>query len=129
VHLLDAAERVGPEYTGLRRSAIKRQRQDAISPVMPPTNLKMLSQPTNSLNFAEEQGRRFVRGWEIAGPIMQQLREDRLRRMSESEGAKMLGVGQLDRLEVPEGNGLAIWQSWMMRLRIQQLDRNAGRDS
>ncbi|MEI7460151.1 MAG: hypothetical protein WCK15_12140 [Pirellula sp.] len=89
----------------------------------------MLSQPTNSLNFAEEQGRRFVRGWEIAGPIMQQLREDRLRRMSESEGAKMLGVGQLDRLEVPEGNGLAIWQSWMMRLRIQQLDRNAGRDS
>jgi hypothetical protein len=89
----------------------------------------MLSQPTNSLNLAEEQGRRFVLGWEIAGPVMQQLREDRLRRMSESEGAKMLGAGQLDRLEVPEGNGLAIWQSWMMRLRIQQLDRNAGRDS
>jgi hypothetical protein len=87
----------------------------------------MLSQPTKSLNFAEEEGRRFVRGWEIAGPIMQQLREDRLRSMSESEGAKMLGAGQLDRLEVPEGNGLAIWQSWMMRLRIQQLDRNAGR--
>jgi hypothetical protein len=58
---------------------------------------------------------------------MQQLREDRLRSMSESEGAKMLGAGQLDRLEVPEGNGLAIWQSWMMRLRIQQMDRNAGR--
>ena len=87
----------------------------------------MLSQPTKSPNIAEEQGRRFVRGWEIAGPVMQQLREDRLRGMSESEGAKMLGAGQLDRLEVPEGNGLAIWQSWMMRLRIQQMDRNAGR--
>ena len=71
----------------------------------------MLSQPTKSPNIAEEQGRRFVRGWEIAGPVMQQLREDRLRGMSESEGAKMLGAGQLDRLEVPEGNGLAIWQS------------------
>jgi hypothetical protein len=89
----------------------------------------MLSQPTNSLNFVEEQGRRFVRGREIAGPIMQQLREDRLRRMSESEGARMLGAGQLDRLEVPEGNGLAIRQSWRMRLRIQQLDHNAGRIS
>ena len=87
----------------------------------------MLPQPTKSPNIAEEQGRRFVRGWEIAGPGMQQLREDRLRGMSESEGAKMLGAGQLDRLEVPEGNGLAIWQSWMMRLRIQQMDRNAGR--
>jgi|GEM_PF-1812195 len=87
----------------------------------------MLPQPTKSPNIAEEQGRRFVRGWEIAGPVMQQLREDRLRGMSESEGAKMLGAGQLDRLEVPEGNGLAIWQSWMMRLRIQQMDRNAGR--
>ena len=71
----------------------------------------MLPQPTKSPNIAEEQGRRFVRGWEIAGPVMQQLREDRLRGMSESEGAKMLGAGQLDRLEVPEGNGLAIWQS------------------
>lgn len=71
----------------------------------------MLSQPTKSPNIAEEQGLRFVRGWEIAGPVMQQLREDRLRGMSESEGAKMLGAGQLDRLEVPEGNGLAIWQS------------------
>jgi len=85
----------------------------------------MLSQPTTSLNAIEQQGRRFVRGWEIAGPVMQQLREERLRRMSESEGAKMLGAGQTHQLEVPEANGLAIWQSWMMRLRIQQLDRKA----
>jgi len=85
----------------------------------------MLSQPTTSLNAIEQQGRRFVRGWEIAGPVMQQLREERLRRMSESEGAKMLGAGQTYQLEVPEANGLAIWQSWMMRLRIQQLERKA----
>jgi len=85
----------------------------------------MLSQPTTTLNAIEQQGRQFVQGWEIAGPVMQQLREERLRRMSESEGAKMLGAGHTPQLEVPEANGLAIWQSWMMRLRIQQLDRKA----
>jgi len=86
----------------------------------------MPSQPINSLNIVDEQRRQFVRGWEIAGPVMQQLREERLLRMSESEGAKMLGAGQLSQLEIPEGNGLAIWQSWMMRLRMQQIDRVAG---
>jgi hypothetical protein len=85
----------------------------------------MLSQPTTTLNAIEQQRRQFVQGWEIAGPVMQQLREERLRRMSESEGAKMLGAGHTPQLEVPEANGLAIWQSWMMRLRIQQLDRKA----
>ncbi len=68
-----------------------------------------------------EQARQWIQGWKVAGPVMQQMRDERLRQMDETEGAKMLGAGQGFASEAPEANGLAIWQSWMMRLRLQQL--------
>ena len=63
----------------------------------------------------------WVQQWKNAAPVLQAIRDEELRQLGENDGAKMLGAGGHRAPESFEANGLAIWQSWMMRLRVIEL--------
>jgi hypothetical protein len=54
----------------------------------------------------------------MASPVLEKIRHEELRKLDEQAGARMISkVGQ-----GAQGlNGLAIFQSWMMRLRVLEL--------
>ena len=68
--------------------------------------------------MATEQEKKFIEAWKIAGPELERIRNEELKQLDESAGLKLLGATA----EVkPIHTGLAIFQAWMMRLRVIQL--------
>ena len=65
-----------------------------------------------------EQERKFIEGWRIAGPVLERLRNEKLARLDESEGLKSLGANVRPAVH---RHGMAIMQAWFTRLRIKQL--------
>ena len=63
----------------------------------------------------------FVRSWKIAGDEMERLRNKRLHDMAPEAGVRMMGAVEPLSREDMYANGLARWQSWMMRWRLQNL--------
>ncbi len=63
----------------------------------------------------------FIKSWKIAGDEMERLRNERLQKMDSAFGARMMGATETSPREDKYANGLARWQSWMMRWRIQHL--------
>jgi hypothetical protein len=61
---------------------------------------------------------RFIDAWRYAGPILEELSNKELRELDESKGGELLSRSAN---ESPQGHGLAIFQSWMMRLRVSEL--------
>ena len=71
----------------------------------------------------EEQ--RFIDGWRVASPVLERLRNEELRKMDEASGAKMISSNHRRDGERQFGqHGLAIFQSWMMRLRVFELQES-----
>ena len=65
-----------------------------------------------------EQEKQFIDAWKFAGPELERIRNDELKQLDESAGLKLLGATAAAK---PVLTGLAIFQAWMMRLRIIQL--------
>ena len=65
-----------------------------------------------------EQEKQFVDAWKFAGPELERIRNDELKQLDESAGLKLLGATPAVK---PVHTGLAIFQAWMMRLRIMEL--------
>ncbi|MCY2974566.1 MAG: hypothetical protein NTW52_07845 [Planctomycetota bacterium] len=63
----------------------------------------------------------FVRAWKVAGDEMERLRHERLQSMAASAGASLMGAVDSSSQEDMYGNGLARWQAWMIRWRLQTL--------
>jgi hypothetical protein len=63
----------------------------------------------------------FVKSWKIAGEEMERLRNERLRCMPEEAGARLMGAVEGSSEEKFYAHGLAKWQRWMMRWRVQLL--------
>jgi len=63
----------------------------------------------------------FVKSWKIAGDEMERLRNERLQKMAPESGAQLMGAVERHSDEAMYSHGLARWQSWMMRWRIQNL--------
>ena len=81
-----------------------------------PSPMHQDSQP-NVAATSQAAAQRFVNGWAIAGPELERRRREQLRLIPEDQGARLLGAGRLDH----HSHGLARWQAWMMRWRVQQL--------
>ena len=69
----------------------------------------------------------FINSWKIAGEEMERLRNDRLRKMDSSAGARLMGAVETPSREDMYAHGLARWQSWMIRWRIQYLMQQLGK--
>ena len=65
-----------------------------------------------------EQEKQFIDAWKFAGPELERIRNDELKQLDESAGLKLLGATVAAK---PIHTGLAIFQAWMMRLRIIEL--------
>ena len=65
-----------------------------------------------------EQEKQWIAAWRFAGPELERIRNDELRNLDDESTMRQLGAGKPLRQEL---NGLAIFQSWMMRLRVKQL--------
>ncbi len=63
----------------------------------------------------------FVRSWKVAGDEMERQRNERLQKMDPAYGARMMGATEIPSREYLYANGLARWQCWMMRWRLQDL--------
>ena len=63
----------------------------------------------------------FIDKWKIAGEEMERLRNERLQKMDPSAGARMMGAVETPLREDMYAHGLARWQSWMIRWRVQTL--------
>jgi hypothetical protein len=63
----------------------------------------------------------FVKSWKIAGEEMERLRDERLRCMPEAAGARFMGAVEESTEEKFYAHGLAKWQRWMTRWRVQLL--------
>jgi hypothetical protein len=68
----------------------------------------------------EEKRRRWITAWRLAGPELQSIRDNELRRRDEQSGLASLGAFESAKVE---SNGLASFQSWMMRLRVIELTK------
>ena len=68
----------------------------------------------------------FINSWKIAGEEMERQRNERLMKMDTAAGARMMGAIVTPSREDIYSNGLARWQSWMMLLRIQHLQKQLG---
>lgn len=65
-----------------------------------------------------EQEKLWIAAWRKAGPELERIRKAELRQLDEKAGLRSLGAG---RESNPHAHGLAIFQAWMMRWRVQQL--------
>ena len=82
----------------------------------PEFKLQAHSRATNPKMTPSEK--RFIDGWRIASPVLEKIRHEELRKLDEHAGARMISkVSQGDHAL----NGLAIFQSWMMRLRVLEM--------
>jgi len=63
----------------------------------------------------------FINKRKIAGEEMERLRNERLQKMDPSAGARLMGAVEIPSREDMYAHGLARWQSWMIRWRIQYL--------
>ena len=68
----------------------------------------------------------FIRSWKIAGEEMERQRNERLQKMDPAHGARMMGATETSPREDMYANGLARWQTWMMRWRLQHLLEQVG---
>ena len=68
----------------------------------------------------EEKQQRWIAAWRVAGPELNRIREEELRQKDEQYGLANLGAYVGDKSEV---NGLITFQSWMMRLRVIELNK------
>ena len=68
----------------------------------------------------EEKQQRWMAAWRVAGPELNRIREEELRQKDEQFGLASLGAYVRDKSEV---NGLITFQSWMMRLRVIELNK------
>ena len=68
----------------------------------------------------EEKQQRWIAAWRIAGPELQRIRDEELRQKDEQFGLASLGAFETAKSEV---NGLLTFQSWMMRLRVNELSK------
>ena len=68
----------------------------------------------------EEKQQRWIAAWRVAGPELNRIREEELRQKDEQFGLASLGAYVRDNSEI---NGLITFQSWMMRLRVIELNK------
>jgi hypothetical protein len=71
----------------------------------------------------------FVRAWKVAGDEMERLRHERLQSMAADTGARLMGAVDSSSQEDMYANGLARWQAWMMRWRLQSLMKEDGQSN
>jgi len=67
-----------------------------------------------------EKQQRWIAAWRVAGPELNRIREEELRQKDEQFGLASLGAYVTDNSEI---NGLITFQSWMMRLRVIELNK------
>ncbi len=72
-----------------------------------------------------EAQQRFIDGWRIAGPELERIRNEELRQLESNRGAQMMSKATPRDAQF---SGLAIWQSWMMRLRVLELLESSSGD-
>lgn len=60
----------------------------------------------------------WMAAWRIAGPELERIRNEELRRLDESADTKSNSKVHWEHAQF---SGLAIFQSWMMRLRVLEL--------
>lgn len=65
-----------------------------------------------------EQEKRWIEAWRIAGPELARIRDEELRSLDDESAIKLLGGS---RSNSQETNGLAVFQAWMMRLKVIEL--------
>ncbi len=65
----------------------------------------------------------FVKSWKLASDEMERMRNERLLKMDASAGARMMGAVDASSREDIYANGLARWQAWMIRWRVQELTK------
>lgn len=69
-----------------------------------------------------ESEQRFIEAWAMAGPELERIRQAELRQLDQRAGILMISR------KFPEPaqfSGLAVFQSWMMRLRVIELMKSA----
>ncbi len=68
-----------------------------------------------------EQEKRWIEAWRTAGPELERIRREELRNLTDDAGLEMLGAfAEPNR----DSNGLVIFQAWMSRLRILELQKH-----
>jgi len=65
-----------------------------------------------------EQEKIWIEAWRIAGPELERIRDEELRNLDDASAIGLLGGASSSRQET---NGLAIFQAWMMRLKVLEL--------
>ena len=68
----------------------------------------------------EEKQQRWLAAWRVAGPELQRIRDEELRQKDKQFGLASLGAFEAAKSEV---SGLMAFQSWMMRLRVIELNK------
>jgi len=71
-----------------------------------------------------EQEKIWIDAWRIAGPELERIRDEELRNLDDSSAIGLLGGGRSSRQET---NGLAVFQAWMMRLKVIELLKSVER--
>jgi len=71
-----------------------------------------------------EQEKIWIDAWRIAGPELERIRDEELRNLDDSSAIGFLGGGRSSRQEI---NGLAVFQAWMMRLKVIELLKSVER--
>ncbi len=67
-----------------------------------------------------ENEKKWIAAWRSAGPELERIRREELRDMPEHSGLKLLGAMNVANESL---NGLVIFQAWMSRLRILELQK------
>ena len=65
-----------------------------------------------------EQEKRWIEAWRIAGPELERIRDEELRSLDDANAIGLLGGSRRNNQET---NGLAVFQAWMMRLKVIEL--------
>jgi hypothetical protein len=68
-----------------------------------------------------EMQKQWMAAWRIAGPELERIRNEELRRLDENAVAKTTSKMHWEQAQF---SGLAIFQAWMMRLRVLDLLKN-----
>ena len=65
-----------------------------------------------------EEEKAWIAAWRRAGPELERIRREELRRLDDQAGLRLMGA---TRAPVAESNGLVTFQAWMMRWRVLEL--------
>ena len=65
-----------------------------------------------------EQEQQFINAWRTAAPELRRLRNEKLANLDDSAGLNLLGANASS---TPGMHGMAVMQSWFLRLRAKQL--------